>query len=65
MELEAFTSGTEVCTIGNCQMWILLEFEHAERGLALDNNGIEECAAACIGVSSLSPRRARNGSDCL
>lgn len=22
----------------------------AERGLALDNNGIEECAAVCIGV---------------
>lgn len=39
-------------------MWILQEFEHAERGLALDNNGIEECAAVCMGVSSPSPWRA-------
>lgn len=40
-------------------MWILQEFEQAERGLALDNNGIEECAAVCMGVSRPSPWRAQ------
>lgn len=32
-------------------MWILQEFEQAEGSLALDNDGIEECAAVCMGVS--------------
>lgn len=39
-------------------MCILEEFEHAECSLALGNNGIEDCAAVCLGVSSPGPWRA-------
>lgn len=33
--------------------------------LVLDNNGIEECAAVCKGVSCPGPWRAGNGRNCL